>query len=94
MANRVLVKKAEPITKSAGGIILTDKNKPLNWGTVIDVGPGKIDESGNRQEVNVSVGDHVLLPDWGGSEVTLDGDQELHVYRDDDIVGILSEKVN
>ena len=95
MANRVLVKKAEPITKSAGGIILqADKNSQLNWGVVVDVGPGKVDDSGNTVKLNVSVGDHVLLPDWGGSSVTLDGENELHIYRDDDIVGVLSEKVN
>ena len=47
LANRVLVKKAEPITKSAGGIILqADKAKALNWGVVVDVGPGRSDEAG------------------------------------------------
>ena len=44
--------------------------------------------------MSVNVGDHVLLPEWGGSEVTLDGEKEFHIYRDDDIVGVLSEKVN
>jgi chaperonin GroES len=94
LLNRVLVKKAEPAKKSAGGILLQsgDKNA-LNWGVVIDVGPGKAGENGKVVPVLVKVGDHVLLPEWGGAEVELAGDNKLHIYRDDDIVGVLSEKV-
>ena len=47
-------------------------------------------ENGNLRPISVSVGDHVLLPEYGGSTLKLDK-QELHVYRDDDIVGILEE---
>ena len=94
LLNRVLVKKAEPLTKSAGGILLhSDKDKQLNWGTVLAVGPGKLGEDGKVHPVTVRVGDDVLLPEWGGSKVTLHGGEEIHIYRDDDIVGVLSEKV-
>mgnify|MGYP003905490883 FL=1 len=47
-------------------------------------------ENGNLRPVSVKVGDNVLLPEYGGSTLKLDN-QELHVYRDDDIVGILDE---
>ena len=65
----------------------------MNWGTIIQVGPGRFDENGKNVPLAVKVGDQVLLPEWGGSEVTLSGDNKLHIYRDDDIVGVLSEKV-
>ena len=47
-------------------------------------------ENGQLRPVSVKVGDNVLLPEYGGSTLKLDN-QELHVYRDDDIVGILDE---
>ena len=94
LLNRVLVKKAEPLQKSAGGILLNaDKDKQLNWGTVVEVGPGKLGEDGKVHPVLVKKGDHVLLPEWGGSKVTLGDGEEVHIYRDDDIVGVLTEKV-
>ena len=65
----------------------------MNWGTVLAVGPGKIGEDGKVHPVTLKVGDDVLLPEWGGSKVTLHGGEEIHIYRDDDIVGVLSEKV-
>lgn len=94
LLNRVVVKKADPLQKTAGGILLNaDKDKQLNWGTIIAVGPGKPDENGKLHAPEVKVGQDVLLPEWGGSKVTLHGGNEFYVYRDDDIVGILSEKV-
>ena len=62
----------------------------MSWGTIVSVGPGRIQENGSVKPISVAVGDHVLLPEYGGSTIKLDG-QELHVYRDDDIVGILEE---
>ena len=50
-------------------------------------------ENGTIKPVNVKVGDDVLLPEYGGSLVKLDK-EEFHIYRDDDIVGILSEKID
>jgi len=60
---------------------------------VISVGPGKLGEDGKLHPCEVKVGQDVLLPEWGGSKLTLEGGEEIHIYRDDDIVGILSEKV-
>jgi len=94
LGNRILVKKAEPVTKSAGGILLqADKAVQLNHGVVIEVGPGLANTEGKIIPVVVSVGDTVLLPEWGGAEVTLADDETVFIYRDDDIVGVLSEKV-
>ena len=66
----------------------------MSWGIVIAVGPGKYLENGTLRKVDIKVGDNVLLPEYGGSTVKLSGDQEYHIYRDDDILGILEEKVS
>ena len=92
LLNRVVVKKAEALTKTKGGIILmSGKEERLNWGTVMSVGPGKSMDDGSIRECLVKVGDTVLLPEYGGSKVTLADDQELFIYRDDDIMGTLHD---
>lgn len=92
LLNRVVIKKAEAMTKTKGGIILTSgKEEKLNIGTVIAVGPGKILEDGKTRPIMVKVGDTVLLPEYGGSKVILADEQELFIYRDDDIMGTLHD---
>ena len=95
LANRVVIKKVVAETKTKSGIILTSASKgdQLNQGTVIAVGPGRRLENGQIQPVNVNVGDIVLLPEYGGAKVTLADDQELYIYRDEDIMGTLHEPV-
>ncbi len=92
LLNRVVVKKAEALTKTKGGIILTSgKEERLNFGTIIACGPGKTMEDGSVRETLVKVGDTVLLPEYGGSKVTLADDEDLFIYRDDDIMGTLHD---
>ena len=92
LLNRVIVKKADVITKTKGGIILSSKSEErLNYGTVMAVGPGKQNEDGSVRPTLVQVGDQVLLPEYGGSKVVLAGDAELYIYRDDDIMGTLHD---
>ena len=90
LLNRVLIKRAEPITKTASGIILNEE-KEMSYGEVVATGPGIVEDNGFR-ETNVKVGDTVLLPSWDGQRVDLAGD-EYSLYRDTDLVGILEEKV-
>ena len=93
LLNRVIIKKAEAITKTKSGIILSQKaDVMLNYGEVLAVGPGKTMESGSLRPTMVSVGDTVLLPEYGGSKITLGDEQEVYIYRDDDIMGTLHEK--
>ena len=89
LLNRIVVQKPEATKVSKGGIILKSQ-ETVSWGTVVSVGPGRFMENGSLRPISVAVGDHVLLPEYGGSTLKLDK-QELHVYRDDDIVGILEE---
>ena len=92
LMNRVLVKKPEAIQKTKGGILLPEsKQEQLNIGTVIAVGPGRFLENGSTRPLSVKEGDTVLLPEYGGSKVTLGDEQDYFIYRDDDIMGILSE---
>ncbi len=94
LLNRVIVTKPEPLTKTAGGILLSQDNaEQLNQGTVISVGPGKYTENGTFIKSIVKEGDIVLLPEWGGSKITLGDEKEYYLYRDDDICGILKEPV-
>lgn len=87
--DRLLVKRLEEVTRTAGGIIIPDsaKEKPAE-GEVIAVGPGKLNEKGDRMALQVAVGDRVLFSKYGGTEVKLDGVDYL-IMREDDIMGIV-----
>lgn len=89
LSDRVLVKAdaAEEVTSSGLYIPDTAKEKPQQ-GTVISVGPGKI-ENGVKIEMTVKKGDKVLYGKYAGTEVKL-GDEEYLIMRESDIVGILS----
>ena len=91
LLNRVIVQKPDAVKVSKGGIILKTETT-VSWGKVVAVGPGRINENGSIRPMSVKVGDDVLLPEYGGSTVKL-ADDEFHIYRDDDIVGILMEKI-
>lgn len=68
--NRILIRKLEPQTKTASGIIL-QKGGDNNYGTVVEVGPGVLNEKGEHIKLSVTVGDTVLLPEYGGTKVKL-----------------------
>ncbi len=87
--DRVLVRRIEDETVSAGGILIPDnaKEKPSR-GEVLAVGNGKHLDNGDVRPLEVKVGDKVLFGKYSGSEVKVDG-EELLVMREDDIVGII-----
>lgn len=89
LGNRVLIKRSKaPTTK--GGILLPDsaQEKPKE-GVVMAVGPGKTDEKGNRETVEVKVGDRVLFGAYAGTEVKGDN-EEMLILSEDDILGVLA----
>ena len=93
-ANRVLVKRAEAITKTKGGIILSEHNKmEVNQGEVVAAGKGIEYPNGVFRNIQVKVGQIVLLPMYSGVKVKLADEQEYYVYRDDDILGILEDPI-
>ncbi|CAK0869425.1 unnamed protein product [Prorocentrum cordatum] len=74
-----------------GGILLPDSAaKPPNWGKVLAVGPGRLSKEGDLLPMNVKVGDTVVVPEYGGITLKLD-DEEYHVFRDEDIMGVIQE---
>ncbi|MGI6657202.1 MAG: co-chaperone GroES [Desulfobulbus sp.] len=87
--DRILVKRLEGEEKTAGGIIIPDsaKEKPAE-GEIIAVGPGKLNEAGQRVAIDLNVGDRVLFSKYGGTEVKLDGEDFL-IMREDDILGVI-----
>lgn len=87
--DRVVVKRIEEDTRSAGGIIIPDtaKEKPMQ-GEIVAVGPGARDEAGKLVPLEVKAGDRVLFGKWSGTEVKIDG-QELLIMKESDILGVL-----
>ena len=90
LGDRVLLEICENTEEMKGGIIIpeTAKEKPQQ-GKVIAIGTGKLDENGKKIPFNVKVGDMVLMPKYGGTEVKLD-DKKYQIMREEDILGILS----
>jgi len=84
--DRVIIKRLEAETKSAGGIVIPDTatEKPIK-GEVIAVGAGKILENGNVRALAVKAGDKVLFGKYSGTEVKVDG-EELLVMREEGLV--------
>ncbi len=87
--DRVIVKRVEEETTSAGGIVLPGSatEKPSE-GEVLAVGNGKQLDNGDIRALEVKVGDKVLFGQYSGNEVKVDGD-EFIVMREEDIMGIL-----
>ena len=88
--DRVLVRRTEAESKSAGGIIIPDtaQEKPQQ-GEVISVGSGTRGEDGTVTPLDVKAGDRILFGKWSGSEVRLDG-EDLLIMKESDILGILA----
>ena len=92
MLNRVLVKKIGGPVKSAGGLLLPDKNKNLKIAKVVEVGTGKVTGAGVLLKPTLSVGQYVMLPDYGGVKVPKGqeaGEEELFIFQEEDIIAVV-----
>ena len=87
--DRVLVVRVEEEQKTPGGIIIPDtaKEKPQE-GKIIAVGPGKIGDNGKRMPLNVKEGDKILFSKYAGTEIKIDGVEQIFM-KEDDILGVL-----
>ena len=85
---RVLVEPIEEKEQIKGGIVIPDaaKEKPTE-GKVIAIGK-KRDDDGKEVPFDVKVGDTVLMPKYGGTEVKLD-DKTYQIVREEDLLGIV-----
>ena len=89
--DRVIVKRLENETKTASGIVIPDNaaEKP-DQGEVLAVGPGRMDEDGDRIKMDVKVGDRVLFGKYSGQTVKVNGD-ELLVMKEDDLFAVVEK---
>ena len=87
--DRVVVRRIEEDTVSAGGIVLPDtaSEKP-SQGEILAAGPGKKDDDGNRMKLDVGVGDKIIFGQYAGSTVKVDG-EELLILSENEIFGVL-----
>jgi chaperonin GroES len=78
LEDRILVQANEAETTTASGLVIPDtaKEKPQE-GTVLAVGPGRVDDKGKRIPVDVQVGDKVIYSKYGGTEVKYAGEEYL-----------------
>ncbi len=91
IGDRVLVKPLETEEMSKGGVIIPDtaKEKP-QMGEILAVGPGKIQENGQRLAPEVKKGDKVLYTSYAGTEVKIDGEKYL-LMRESDILAVVGQ---
>ncbi len=78
LEDRILVKTLEAEQTTASGLVIPDtaKEKPQE-GEVLAVGPGRIDDKGNRVPIDVTVGDRVIYSKYGGTEIKHGGEEYL-----------------
>ena len=91
LEDRIVVKTLEAEHTTASGLVIPDsaKEKPQE-GEVLSVGPGRIDDNGNRVPLDVSVGDKVIYSKYGGTEVKYDG-QDYLILGARDILAVVSK---
>lgn len=88
--DRVLVRRIEAATKTAGGIIIPDtaREKPQE-GEVVSIGSGARAEDGTITPLDLKAGDKILFGKWSGSEVKLNG-EDLLIMKESDVLGVLA----
>ncbi|MDQ5895288.1 MAG: chaperonin GroES [Actinomycetota bacterium] len=86
LGDRLIIKPVEEEETTASGLVLpeTAKEKPQK-GTVVAVGDGAVAEDGTRRPLDVAEGDEVLYSKYGGTDITVEG-EELLVLRESDIL--------
>ncbi len=89
LGDRILVLRIDEEEKTSGGIIIPDtaKEKPQE-GKIVAVGPGRMNEKGERNALDVKAGDRVLFGKYAGNEIKIDGVEHL-IMQEDDILGIV-----
>lgn len=89
MADRIVIEPMEETEEMRGGLYIPDtaKEKPQQ-GTVVAVGPGRLNDDGVRIPMEVKTGDRVLYGKYAGTEVKLEGDDYL-IVKEGDVLAVL-----
>ena len=87
--DRILVKRVEEETKTAGGLFIPDtaKEKPQQ-GVIVAVCNGKLQDDGSLRKLEVKAGDKILFAKYSGSDIKMDGVEHM-ILREDDILGVI-----
>ena len=90
LEDRIVVQAIEAEKTTASGLVIPDtaKEKPQE-GSVVAIGPGRIDDNGNRVPIDVAIGDKVIYSKYGGTEVKYSG-QEYLILSARDILAVVS----
>ncbi|KAM3142236.1 10 kda heat shock protein [Paramecium bursaria] len=86
LLNRVLIRRLERVNKTASGIILNKEKEDI--GIVVDVGEGERLKNGTYRKTNVKIGDRVMIPDYGGYSLKLQGGDFI-IMKDTDLIAII-----
>ena len=88
----VVVRRVAAEEKTVGGIFIPDtaQEKPVE-GEVVAAGPGARSEDGRIHPLDVEVGDRVLFGKWSGTEIKLDGGEELIIIKESDLLGVVEK---
>ena len=91
LEDRIVVKALEAEQTTASGLVIPDtaKEKPQE-GEVVAIGPGRIDDNGNRVPLDVSVGDTVIYSKYGGTEVKYNNEEYL-VLSARDVLAVIEK---
>jgi chaperonin GroES len=90
LADRVVVEPIDREETFAGGALVmpdTAKEKPQQ-GEILAVGPGRLDDDGDRIAMEVAVGDRVLFAKYAGTEMKVDGKKVL-ILKEADILAVV-----
>ena len=89
LEDRIVIRQVEAEQTTASGLVIPDtaKEKPQE-GEVIAVGPGRVDDKGNRIPVDVKVGDVGIYSRYGGTEVKYEG-QEFQILSSRDVLAVV-----
>ena len=90
LEDRIVVQPLEAEQTTASGLVIPDtaKEKPQE-GSVVAIGPGRIDDKGNRVPLDVAVGDKVIYSKYGGTEVKYAGEEYL-ILSARDVLAVVS----
>ncbi len=90
LGDRVVVKPSEAAEEMRGGIYIPDtaKEKPQE-GEVVAVGPGHVNDNGDRAAMELKVGDKIIYAKYGGTEIKEDG-QDYLILRETDVLAKLN----
>jgi chaperonin GroES len=90
LEDRLIIKTSEAEQTTASGLVIPDtaKEKPQE-GEVVAVGPGRIDDNGNRVPLDVAVGDKIIFSKYGGTEVKHAG-QDYLILSARDVLAVIS----